>query len=113
MRSIRRKSLPVKIVVASSTTIGTLVQNYSGLLLGINIVVPALDASATITVTVVDPDGNIIYTKSALAASSTSINTPLATSIPLYGDMVFKVTASAAQSTDKSITVIPIVDSYN
>lgn len=68
----------------------------------------AVDASATITVSLADADGNVVYSKGSLAANSgASIN--LLTNdqrVPLSGLYTLQVTYSAAQPTTASTTKV-------
>jgi hypothetical protein len=107
---VARVTVPVPIVVATSPTAATSAGvPLNGILRGLTAVVPVLDSSATLTVTVKDFDGTVMFSKASIAQNaqtavlSDASNQPL--SIPLGGSHTVTVTASAVQAGDKAITV--------
>lgn len=93
----------------------------NGLLQAIIYTVPAsVDASATMTISIYDQDGNIVWTKGSLAAGAgtTILNlTPNGTagttvqSVPLSGYYELRNTYTAAQTSTASVTkVVLLID---
>ncbi len=106
---IRRESVNVTVTSGAGVTTATFLNSLNGILREIIVTPPAaVDASATMTFTLVDLDGNIVYTKSGLAANSgASIN--LLTNdlrVPLSGKYTLTVTYSVAQPTTASTTKV-------
>lgn len=93
-----------------ATTIGQAI-NQNGLLRQVIITAPAaVDASATLTINVLDSDNNVIYTKAAVAANTVSNN--LLTqdlSVPLAGSQTVQVVFSAAQTVTDTTTKVALL----
>ena len=95
------------VAIASGATTGTSAVALNGLLRGYTVVAPAL--VGTITLTLTDSDGTVLYTKAAIPNNAgtyvyqDATNVPLA--IPLSGPMTLTLTTSAAQTSAQSVTV--------
>ena len=88
-------------------------ENIAGVLKKIKIITPAtVDGSATVTINIKDSDGDVIWTKTGIAANTRSIN--LLTrdqEVPFVGIHSIQAVFSAVQdTTDSTTTVILIVD---
>lgn len=106
----------VTTAVAQEQAVGTTglanVVTLNGILREVIILPPtAVDASATIGVSLTDSDGYLVYSKASLAANSgASIN--LLTNdlrVPLSGKYTLQVTYSAAQTTTASVTKVVLL----
>ena len=66
-----------------------------------------VDASATLTINIKDADGDVVYTKAAIAANTTVVTDMTAdASIPVSGNYTIQIVTSAAQTaTDNTFTV--------
>lgn len=98
---------------ASATTAASSAVAIYGILRHVKVIAPAtVDASATLTVNLLDSGGDIVYAKPGVAAAARSIN--LLTqdlSVPLSGNYTVQVVFSAAQTvTDTSTSVELLVD---
>lgn len=106
---IKRESVNVTVTPGAGVTTATFLNSLNGILREVIITPPAaVDGSATMTFTLADLDGNIVYTKSGLnAATAASIN--MFTNdlrLPLSGKYTYTVTYSAAQTATASITKV-------
>jgi hypothetical protein len=89
----------------------------NGLLQGVTITTPAaVDGSATMTVNLIDQDGNTVWTKGSLAVNTVYpvLLTPNATAntnqaVPLSGYYQVSITFSANQTTTASVTKIVLL----
>lgn len=106
---VKRSSYSIKVTPGASITTAQQTDTLNGILREVIITPPAaVDASATITVSLADLDGNVVYSKGSLAANSgASIN--LLTNdlrVPLSGQYTLEVTYSVAQPTTASTTKV-------
>lgn len=106
---VKRESVSVQVTPGTGVTTATLVDTLNGIMREVIITPPAtVDSSATMIFTLVDLDGNVVYTKSGLTAgAAASIN--LLTNdqrIPLSGKYTLTVTYSANQTTTASTTKV-------
>lgn len=110
---IARNKYAIALTHGASATTATAAAAINGLLSEIIIVTPAaVDATATITVNIIDQDNVTVYTKSSIAANTTSVNL-LANDakVPLCGTQTVQIVFSAAQTvTDTTTSVICVVD---
>jgi hypothetical protein len=108
---ISRRNTPVPLTHGASATTNQVAAAYNGILLEVIIKTPtAVDAAATITVNILDSDNNIVYTKSGIAANTTSIN--LLTNdlrVPLSGTQSIQVVFSAAQTATDTVTNVTLL----
>jgi hypothetical protein len=111
---VQRKPFTLPLVFATDDNeIESSLTELNGLLAGVIVVVPDLDSTNTATVEVKDVDGNVIYTKTAIAKSTTgkffidANNFPL--QLPLSGKHTVKITTSGAQTANRSFTVILLI----
>lgn len=92
-------------IVSSSST------QINGILRHVKIIAPAtVDGGATLTVDVLDAGGDVVYTKSGVAAAARSIN--LLTqdlSVPLSGFYTVRATFSAAQTVTDTVTGVELL----
>lgn len=98
---------------ASATTVTSATQNANGLIMEVITTTPAaVDSSATMTVSIADIDGNVIYTKASLAANTTTKDLLAAGSqVPLSGPYTVTTLYSAAQTTaDRTASVVILID---
>lgn len=115
MRHITRKGVAIALAFGTNpTTADSAAQSLNGLLLGYAITVPALDSAATVTLNIKDADGNVIYTKAAIAQNQTTFQSLTGTNaIPLSGNVTFEVVTSASQSHNFNFTVTPTIDTLS
>lgn len=123
---INRSKIPLTLIHgASATTVNTAAAGattgipLNGILSGAVIVGPAaVDSTATVTVSLIDQDGNTAWSKAGLAAASTTqvLLTANATAgtnqaVPLSGNYQVKVVYSAAQTaTDSTTSTTLLID---
>src|SRR5690349_15122732 len=105
--SRRMQFLPknVPLVVATHTTIASVTIPLNGILRGVKTKTPAaVDSSATVKLDILDPDGDIVYSKSAIAVNTTNKDffdtqtNPNPLEQPVAGTYTLKTTYSAAQA---------------
>ena len=106
--TVARPSFPLT-VAAAGTTVTSAAMGLNGILVGLTAIVPALDNAATLAVSVADADGTVLYNKSGIAAPSQTaflidVNN-MYLRIPVSGAHTVTVTTSAAQTTQKAVTV--------
>lgn len=105
---------PIEIATSGTSQAGTAVK-LNGLLKGVSVTAPDLDNSDTYTVSIADDYSVTIYNDAGLAENSTttkfvdSNNYPLER--PLRGDITVTITASGAQASARSFTVVLYVQS--
>ena len=91
---------------------GSLV-GLNGLLHGITLVIPDLDNADTTTITIKDADGAVLFTKAALAESTTHVvttdsnNHPLR--VPLAGAHTITIDTSGAQTANKAFDIVLLI----
>lgn len=107
----RRPKKTVSLTHGASATTGTTSISENGLLREVIINAPAtVDASATLTVNILDSDSNVIYAKTGIAAAATSIN--LLTNdlrVPLCGTETIQAVFSAAQTVTDTVTTVTLL----
>lgn len=106
---IKRPSYNITVAHGASVTTAQITDTLNGILREAVITPPAaVDGAATISFSLKDLDGNIVYTKSGLAANSgASIN--LLTNdlrVPLSGAYTLLITYSASQTATDSTTKV-------
>lgn len=109
----QRRTFALALTHGAGVTTASLAATLNGLLKQVIIKTPAtVDGSATATINVLDSDSNIIYTKAAVAANTTSNNLLTGDlSVPLCGTQTVQVVFSANQTTTDSTTnVVLLVD---
>ena len=81
----------------------------NGLLHGILLDIPDLDSTDTVTITIKDADGNVIFTRASLAESTKHVitedsnNHPLR--LPLAGAHTITIDTSGAQTADRTFEI--------
>lgn len=98
----------------NATTASELVDEdkLNGILRQVIVTTPdTVDSSATVTVNILDVDGNTVYTKDTLAADSTTLDLLAADAqVPISGDITVQVVFSADQTADRITKVVLLVD---
>lgn len=112
---MQAKPISATLDTGVSTTVANATTTMNGYLRGVKVKTPAaVDSSATVTVTILDGDGDTIFTKSAVAVNTTtqdylgSGSIPLA--LPVANTYTVRATYSAAQSTNRTTTVTLLVE---
>lgn len=111
-----QKSVTVIVVAhAAQATFSTASVPLNGILWQHKVkIVSASDASATMTLNIIDADSDTVYTKAAISGSAgTVVTTPLTGDlrIPLSGLYTIQIVFSANQTaTDNTVTVTLMVD---
>ena len=84
----------------------------NGVLWLIKVKTGAVDAAATITLNIIDVDGDVVYTKAAIAGNGTNMTNLIADNrVPLSGFYTVQMVFSAAQTaTDNTAVITLIVD---
>lgn len=105
------KSVDVHIDVSASTTVGETDVMINGEVLALVYDVPDLDGTTpTITFKVENKDDTEIHSKASIAENGKTLEKLLPDTspqrFPVAGLTTFQVTASEAQSTDKTVTVV-------
>jgi hypothetical protein len=109
MRRLVNPNIALTLNTANSTTvIDSSALSLTGYLQNIYLTLPALDAAATATLNVKDGSGNILYTKAAIAGGATTPCSPTS-QVPVINP-IFEVVTSAAQTSNKNITVSRYID---
>lgn len=94
---------------ASATTAQAAGVSLNGELWQVNTLAPAaVDASATLTVNVIDADGITVYTKGSLAANSKT-GDKLTAPVALSGLYTIQVVFSAAQTATDTVTNVNLI----
>ena len=95
------KTAPKTLVFGASDTVKSLSFNGNCFLNMLKIIIPNWADPVTLTLTITDSDGDVIYTSEALAANTNNIISGLLETIPLWGECTFTFTLSAVpNSTD-------------
>ncbi len=87
--------------------------SVNGLLHGITLVVPNLEDTNTVTITLKDADGTVLFTLAAIAESATKVilvdanNHPLR--IPLSGVHTVELLTSAAQTANRTFELVLLI----
>jgi len=111
---IRRPKYSIALTHGAGANTATATDTQYGILREVIIKTPTtVDGSATVTVNILDSDGFTIYTKSGVAANTTSIN--LLTNdqrVPISGSYTVQVVFSANQTaTDTTTVVVLLIES--
>lgn len=108
---VARPVLQIPLVHGASSTVATQAAAINGLVRQVIITTPAaVDATATITVDVLDQDSNVVYTKAALAVNTVTIDKlTMDLSVPLSGTQTVRVTFNAAQTVTDTVTKVTLV----
>jgi preprotein translocase subunit SecD len=112
---MQNKPISVTLDTGVSATVANATTSLNGYLRGVKVRTPAtVDSSATVTVIVIDGDGDTIFTKSAVAANTTTQDYLGTGSIPLEmpvaGNYTVRATYSATQTANRTTTVILLVE---
>jgi hypothetical protein len=108
MRIIKTSKQLVLAYATNATTITDTI-DINGLLRGISIVVPNLDSSDTVTLSLTDSDSGTIYSKASIAESGTTTayidanNIPL--ELPLHGTVTIGIVTSGSQTANRTFKV--------
>jgi len=99
-----RLKVPITIAFATHTTVAsaTLVP-INGILKQIAVKCPAMTAGVNTVLTILDDDGDTLYTSGNNASAATTVTTSLATA--LVGKHTLTLTAAGAQDADKACVV--------
>lgn len=109
MRSIKNPKISLTLAYATNpTTIDSPTQNLNGYIESLFITVPTLDASTTATLNIKDANGNVLFTKAALAAGANQ-NIAITTPVPIAGP-VFEIVTSGNQTANRVFAIMPYVD---
>lgn len=109
----RSKTTLVLAYATNATTISASV-GLNGLLRGIQVLAPDLDSTNTYSITITDADGFTIYTKASLTENTRTTayvdanNQPL--QLPLSGTHTITIVTSGSQTTDRTFSVVLLVD---
>lgn len=108
---IGRPKYSVALTHGAGATTASMTDNQNGMLMEAIIKTPAaVDASATVTVNILDSDSNVIYTKGTLAANTTTKDLLAAGSqVPISGSYTVQVVFSAAQTATDTITTVALL----
>jgi hypothetical protein len=87
---------------------------FNGLVRGIVLVAPALTGATTCGIRITDAAGNIVYSKAALAASTTHqiylYDTNNVLMFPLSGTYKIGITTSGAQDANRTFAVAVLIE---
>ena len=115
--NIQRYTLPLILLFATNnTTIASSAIEFNGLLRGLLITAPDLEGVTTFTITITDADGFVVYSKAALAESTSHaiFDDPDLTDFilerPLSGDHTITIVTSGVQTADRTFAVKLLIE---
>jgi len=108
MNRIQKVSVPLTLLYETDASVITGTVKLNGILKGTTLVVPNLDSSNTITASILDAEGGVVWTKSSIADSATTSSyvdsNNYYLSQPLHGTLTLRIVTSATQTADRSFT---------